>query len=60
MIPREHLGTAVVPGGEELRLFRHGRDFIIVLGRNELMNTRKKRWLRWRSSGCLGAGRCAC
>lgn len=40
MIPRELLGTAQVPGGEELRLFRHGRDFIIVLDRNELMNTR--------------------
>lgn len=40
MIPREHLGTAYVPGGEELRLYRHGRDFIIVLDRNELMNTR--------------------
>jgi spermidine synthase len=40
MIAREHLGTAQVPGGEELRLFRHGRDFIIVLDRNELMNTR--------------------
>jgi spermidine synthase len=40
MIPREHLGTAHVPGGEELRLIRHGRDFIIVLDRNELMNTR--------------------
>jgi spermidine synthase len=40
MIPREHIGTARVPDGEELRLFRHGRDFIIVLDRNELMNTR--------------------
>lgn len=40
MIPREHIGTAQVPGGEELRLFRHGRDFIIALDRNELMNTR--------------------
>jgi spermidine synthase len=29
-----------VPGGEELRLFRHGADYIIVLDRNELMNTR--------------------
>jgi spermidine synthase len=29
-----------VPGGEELRLFRHGADHIIVLDRNELMNTR--------------------
>jgi spermidine synthase len=40
VIPREHLATAQVPGGEELCLFRHGRDFIIVLDRNELMNTR--------------------
>ena len=40
MIPRELLGTAQVPQGEELRLYRHGRDFIIVLDRNELMNTR--------------------
>ena len=29
-----------MPGGEELRLFRHGRDFAIALERNELMNTR--------------------
>jgi spermidine synthase len=42
MIARELLGTAQVPGGEELRLFRHGRDFIIVLGRNELMSTRMR------------------
>ncbi len=40
MIARELLGTAQVPGGEELRLFRHGADFMIVLDRNELMNTR--------------------
>ena len=40
MIPREHLGTAFVPGGEELRLFRHGRDFVISLERNDLMSTR--------------------
>jgi spermidine synthase len=40
VIPREHLATAHVPGGEDLCLFRHGRDFIIVLDRNELMNTR--------------------
>ena len=40
MIPRELLGTAKVPGGEELTLFRHGRDFMIVLDRNELMNSR--------------------
>ncbi len=42
MIARELLGTAQVPGGEELRLFAHGRDFIIVLGRNELMSTRMR------------------
>jgi len=40
MIARELLGTAQVPGGEELRLFSHGRDFMIVLDRNELMNSR--------------------
>lgn len=40
MTPREHLGTAQVPGGEELRLFRRGGDFMIVLDRNELMNSR--------------------
>ena len=40
MIPRELIGTALVPGGEELRLFRHGSDFMIVLDRNELMNSR--------------------
>src|SRR5689334_2783300 len=37
---RELLGTAQVPGGEELRLFRRDRDFMIVLDRNELMNSR--------------------
>jgi spermidine synthase len=42
MIARELLGTAQVPGGEELRLFSHGRDFIIVLGHNELMSTRMR------------------
>ena len=40
MIQRELLGTAHVPGGEELRLFRHDRDFMIVLGGNELMSSR--------------------
>lgn len=40
MIPRELIGTAKIPGGEELRLYRHGGDFMIVLGRNELMNSR--------------------
>jgi spermidine synthase len=40
VIQRELLGTARVPGGEELKLFAHGRDFMIVLGHNELMSTR--------------------
>ena len=42
MIPRELIGTAQVPGGEELRLFRHGADFMIVLAANELMSTRMR------------------
>lgn len=40
MIPRELIDTANVPGGQELRLFRRGGDFMIVLDRNELMNSR--------------------
>ena len=40
MIPRELAGVAMIPGGDELRLFRRGADFMIVLGRNELMNSR--------------------
>jgi spermidine synthase len=40
MTPRELIGTAHVPGGEPLRLFRRGDDFMIVLDRNELMNSR--------------------
>jgi len=42
LIAREHLGTARVPGGAELRLFRRGADFMIVLDRNELMNSRMR------------------
>ena len=40
MISRELIDTAEVPGGETLRLFRRGGDFMIVLDRNELMNSR--------------------
>ena len=40
MVPRELIDTADVPGGEPLRLFRRGGDFMIVLDRNELMNSR--------------------
>ena len=42
MIARELIGTAQVLGGEELRLFAHGRDFMIALDRNELMSTRMR------------------
>lgn len=37
---RELIGTAAVPGGGELRLFRRGDEFIIALGGNELMSSR--------------------
>ncbi|MES2338563.1 MAG: spermidine synthase [Pseudomonadota bacterium] len=40
MIPRTLIDTAPVPGGEPLRLFRRGDDYMIVLDRNELMNSR--------------------
>lgn len=40
MTPRELLGTAQVPGGETLTLYRRGGDFMIVLDRNELMSSR--------------------
>ncbi|MBL8542660.1 MAG: hypothetical protein JNJ63_02530 [Hyphomonadaceae bacterium] len=40
MKPRELLGTAQIPGGGELRLFRRDTDFIIALGGNELMSSR--------------------
>jgi spermidine synthase len=40
MTPRIHLGTASVPGGDQLDLYSRGDDFMIVLDRNELMSTR--------------------
>lgn len=41
MIPRELLATAAVPGGgDPLRLIRRGTEFSIMLGANELMNSR--------------------
>ena len=40
MVPRELIDVAEVPGGEPLRLFRRGADHMIVLERNELMNSR--------------------
>ena len=41
MIPRELIATAEVPGGDEpLRLIRRGSEYSIMLGANELMNSR--------------------
>ncbi len=40
MIPRELLAIASLGGQRELRLVRRGADFMIVLDRNELMNSR--------------------
>jgi spermidine synthase len=37
---RELIDTAAVPGGGELRLYRRGDDFIIVIDRDELMSSR--------------------
>jgi len=40
MIPWVLLDTAEIPGGDELRLKRRGAEFSIMLGNNELMNSR--------------------
>lgn len=41
MIPRELIATAHVPGGDApLRLIRRGSEYSIMLGANELMNSR--------------------
>ena len=40
MLPRETIATAAVPGGDTLTLVSHGRDFVVMLGRDELMGTR--------------------
>jgi spermidine synthase len=41
MIPWLHIDTARVPGADvELRLMRRGDDFSMMLGQNELMNSR--------------------
>ena len=48
MIRRELLGTAQVPGGTTLELYRHDRDHMITMGGNELMSTR-----RWGSEVAL-------
>lgn len=54
MIPREVVGEAEVPGGAPLQLVRHGRDFMIVLERNELMSSRMSG-----SEAALGTMTCA-
>ncbi len=40
MIPWILLDTAKIPGGGDLRLKRRGSEFSIMLGSNELMNSR--------------------
>src|SRR5436190_24208959 len=40
VIPWSLLDKAQVPGGGELRLMRRGAEFSIMLGQNELMNSR--------------------
>src|SRR5882762_10286994 len=41
MIPWEKIDTAAIPGtDDELRLKRRGKEFSIMLGTNELMNSR--------------------
>jgi spermidine synthase len=40
MIPWIQLGSARIPGGGELRLKQRGSEFSIMLGANELMNSR--------------------
>lgn len=40
MIPRVQIDSAPVPGGGELRLMRRGEEYSIMLGANELMNSR--------------------
>lgn len=42
MLKRELLDKAEIQDGETLELYSHGRDFMIVLGRNELMSTRMR------------------
>jgi spermidine synthase len=41
MIPWSLLDTTQIPGGGELRLMRRGAEFVIMLGHDELMNSRR-------------------
>lgn len=38
--PRELIATAIIPGGDTLRLFHRDGDYMIMLGGNELMSSR--------------------
>ena len=40
MIPRVQIDSAAIPGGGELRLVQRGSEYSIMLGANELMNSR--------------------
>lgn len=40
MLPRILIDTTTVPGGAEMRLVQRGRDWFIMLGREELMSSR--------------------
>jgi spermidine synthase len=40
MVPRVLIDTAEIPGGGELRLIRRGEEYSIMVGSNELMNSR--------------------
>ena len=40
MLSRRTLAVARIPGGDTLTLVSHGRDFVVMLGRDELMGTR--------------------
>jgi spermidine synthase len=42
MLKRELIDTVDIQDGETLELYSHGRDFMIVLGHNELMSTRMR------------------
>lgn len=42
MLKRELLDSATIQDGETLELYSHAGDFMIVLGRNELMSTRMR------------------
>lgn len=42
MVFYRHLGSAVVPGGVEIRLYQHDDDYSILLPDDELMSTRMR------------------